>query len=257
MVNGIVFSDQLMTSSNFAHFVWTFLNHANGITKGCGITHTTENISIAAGYFFTFGRMVQIEGVETVKMPEVQSGQMYCRLVFEVDLSKENTTEAFNQGYFKILTSASATPSMTQEDLDNGGTVYQMPWATFTKTTSGVNDFKDERPVVNMADLWNGAGFLKEADAKQVIDINLTAAGWEGSAAPFTQTVKNSAIKNTMNPLLIKRLSSSANAETAKAYNKAFGLVSSGTAVTNDGSVTFRVYKKPVTTITVGLKGAY
>ena len=257
MVNGIVFSDQLMTSSNFAHFVWTFLNHANGITKGCGITHTTERISIAAGYFFTFGRMVQIEGVETVKMPEVQSGQMYCRLVFEVDLSKENTAEAFNQGYFKILTNASATPPMTQEDLDNGGKVYQMPWATFTKTASGVNDFKDERPIIDMSDLWNGAGFLKTEAAKQVIDVTLAASDWAGSVAPFTQTVKNSKITSSMDPLLIKRLSSTANVETARAYNKAFGLVSSGTAVTNNGSVTFKVYKKPATTITVGLKGAY
>ncbi len=257
MVNGIVFSDQLMTSSNFAHFVWTFLNHSNGITKGCGLTHTTENVSIAAGYFFTFGRMVQVEGVETVKLPDVQSGQMYCRLVFEVDLSKQNTTEAFNQGYFKILTSAAATPSLRQDDLDNGGTIYQMPWATFTKTTSGVDSFKDERPIVDMSDLWNGAGFLKTADAKEVIDITLSADGWTGSSAPYTQTVKSTKITSAMNPLLIKRLSSTANADTARAYNKAFGIVSSGTASTNNGSVTFKVYKKPATTLMVGLKGVY
>ena len=35
MVNGITFSEQLITSANFAHFMYTFLNHANGITKGC------------------------------------------------------------------------------------------------------------------------------------------------------------------------------------------------------------------------------
>lgn len=132
-----------------------------------------------------------------------------------------------------------------------------MPWATFTKTASGVNDFKDERPIIDMSDLWNGAGFLKTAAAKQVIDVTLAASDWAGSVAPFTQTVKNSKITSSMDPLLIKRLSSTANAETARAYDKAFGIVSSGTAVTNNGSVTFKVYKKPATTITVGLKGAY
>ena len=40
-----------------------------------------------------------------------------------------------------------------------------------------------------------------------------------------------------------------------KAYSKAFGILASGTGITADGSVTFKVYKKPTTDITVGLKG--
>ena len=50
-------------------------------------------------------------------------------------------------------------------------------------------------------------------------------------------------------------LSENANLTTQKAYMKAFGIISSGVAITENGSVTFKVYKKPVVDITVGLKG--
>ena len=36
---------------------------------------------------------------------------------------------------------------------------------------------------------------------------------------------------------------------------KAFGIVSSGTAVLGDGVAVFKVYKRPETDITVGLRG--
>lgn len=41
----------------------------------------------------------------------------------------------------------------------------------------------------------------------------------------------------------------------AVGYVKAFGMISSGTATLGDGTATFKVYKKPVTDIVVGLKG--
>ena len=45
------------------------------------------------------------------------------------------------------------------------------------------------------------------------------------------------------------------NAEYILNICKAFGIVSSGTASVGDGTATFKVYKKPVTDIVVGLKG--
>ena len=40
-----------------------------------------------------------------------------------------------------------------------------------------------------------------------------------------------------------------------KAYIKAYGLICSGTGILGDGTATFKVYKKPVVDIVVGLKG--
>lgn len=155
MVRGITFSEQLITSDDFSHFMYTFLNKANGVTKGCEISTADANIYIQKGYFIQFGRMVQIVGTETIETPEVQSGTLYCRLVFEIDLSKNNTAESFSQGYFKTLTSASGYPEVTQQDLDSGGTIYQATWATYVKGVEGISNFRDVRPILNLEAVWN------------------------------------------------------------------------------------------------------
>ncbi len=85
--------------------------------------------------------------------------------------------------------------------------------------------------------------------------VTLTAAGWTGTAAPYIQTVSVSGAKESMEPILVSALEDGVNEVVQKAYSKAFGLVSSGTASVGDGTATFKVYKKPVTDIVVGLKG--
>ena len=85
--------------------------------------------------------------------------------------------------------------------------------------------------------------------------VTLTAAGWTGTAAPYTQTVKVDGIMESDNPVMVSMLAAGASPDTQKTYNKAFGIICSGTGTTANGSVTFSVYSKPTTDITVGLKG--
>lgn len=155
MVNGITFSEQLITSENFAHFMYTFLNHANGVTKGCAISNANGKVYVQKGYFIVFGRMVQIIGTEEITSPDVVSGQLYCKVVFEVDLSKENTAEEFIQGAFKTLTSTTGYPSVKQEDLDDAGKVYQMPWCQYIKQAGSIKDFRDLREILDLNSIWS------------------------------------------------------------------------------------------------------
>lgn len=155
MVNGITFSEQLITSENFAHFMYTFLNHANGVTKGCAISNANGKAYVQKGYFIVFGRMVQIIGTEEIASPDVVSGQLYCKVVFEVDLSKENTAEEFIQGAFKTLTSTTGYPSVKQEDLDDAGKVYQMPWCQYIKQAGSIKDFRDLREILDLNSIWS------------------------------------------------------------------------------------------------------
>ena len=90
---------------------------------------------------------------------------------------------------------------------------------------------------------------------KGVKEATLLAAGWTGSEAPYQQIVLVDGVKEDDSPILVSLLADGASEETQKAYSKAFGIVSSGTGTTSEGSVTFKVYKKPTTDITVGLKG--
>lgn len=88
-----------------------------------------------------------------------------------------------------------------------------------------------------------------------VTEITLTAAGWMGSTAPYIQTVPVLGATADLEPILVSALEDGADAAVQKAYSKAFGIISSGTAVLGDGEATFKVYKKPASDCRVGLKG--
>lgn len=88
-----------------------------------------------------------------------------------------------------------------------------------------------------------------------VIPVTLTATGWTGDFAPYAQTVMIEGVKADDSPIVVSMLEDGASEEVQKAYSKAYGIITSGTGTTADGSVTFKVYKKPTTDITIGLKG--
>ena len=143
-IRGITFSKQSVSSNDDAHINRVLLGGGDGVTRGCKMTHGTDDIFISEGYFLIAGRLVEIPSSETVSTPVISSGTSYCRLVFEIDLSKQNTNTEFLQGAFKILTSSTGYPAITQEDLENGGNVYQIAFAKFTKSVSSIGNFVSE-----------------------------------------------------------------------------------------------------------------
>lgn len=86
----------------------------------------------------------------------------------------------------------------------------------------------------------------------QPIKVTLTAVGWSGSAAPYKQTVQNAEIKANGNYILTADADGLA-LSAWKAYQKAWGIIATGSAVPADGSATFSVYKKPATDCNVYL----
>ncbi|MDD2954359.1 MAG: hypothetical protein PHC95_14615, partial [Parabacteroides sp.] len=74
------------------------------------------------------GRLLNIYGAHTVAIPVVETGDQYVQLVYEIDLSKTNTVTNFQQGAFKLLTSFDGWQSYTQQDLFDGGYIYQIPF---------------------------------------------------------------------------------------------------------------------------------
>lgn len=154
MIRGITFADQLTTSDDFAHLQNKWFNGISGATKGCTVTADADNLYVGAGYFLICGRLVRIVGNETIASEVVEVNKR-CKLVFEIDLSKTNSTTVFTQGYFKILSDINNEPTLIQEDLDNGGTVYQMEFAKFIKTTTSITEFESTVTPLNVDDVWS------------------------------------------------------------------------------------------------------
>nr|DAY70731.1 MAG TPA: hypothetical protein [Caudoviricetes sp.] len=85
--------------------------------------------------------------------------------------------------------------------------------------------------------------------------ITFAESAWTGTEPPYTQTVAVDGVTAEDNPMLVSALKDNATVEEHRAYNKAFGIIAAGIGITNDGSVTYKVYKKPATDVMVGLRG--
>ena len=105
--------------------------------------------------------------------------------------------------------------------------------------------------------LLNNEVYLKAFAERleHVTPVTLPASGWTGDAVPFTQTVAVSGATEGMEPMVVNALADGASETEQKAYIKAYGILCSGTAELGDGTATFKVYKKPASDITIGLKG--
>ena len=175
-IRGITFSKQMVSSNDDSHIYEVLLNGRTGRTKGCKMTFGSDVIHISEGYFFASNRLIEISSTETVSTPSTTSGTTYCRLVFEIDFSKTNTNEEFNQGSFKILTSSSNYPEITQEDLADVGNIYQMPFARFTKTINGISSFVSELETI---------GYVKNEKTIYVSTSGNDASGDGSEGYPF------------------------------------------------------------------------
>jgi len=175
-VRGITFSKQTVSSSDDSHIYGIFLKARKGRSEGLEMTFGIDDIYIAKGRFFAANRMIEVSSMETVTTPVVTTGTLYCRLVFEIDMSVTNTNNEFNQGAFKVLTAPADYPEIVQEDIAAGGNIYQLPFATFTKSMNGIGNFASELESI---------GYIKEDATIYVATSGNDASGNGSEDRPF------------------------------------------------------------------------
>lgn len=176
MVKGETYNLQLFESESFRHFINVFTNKQSGVTQGCEVNINSQEISVAKGYFFIQGGLLRETTGTSIELP---SEKGYYTLVYEIDLSKTNTKDNFNQGEYKIIRGVSNFSNLTQQDLENGGTTYQLPFCQFIIEEQGLSTFLDVRPKVNYG-IYQEKGqviYENESGASMSIQLNKSLEG--------------------------------------------------------------------------------
>lgn len=152
MIKGHTYDKQLFNSVAHRLLNREFLDNENGILNQgskCEMTYTTNSITVNDGFIVIQGGITEIEYSDTVN---VELDDSYCRLVYELDLSKVNDESNFNQGLLKIISSATDYPSLTQEVLTENSGVYQFELAQFKAALTGITNFVDKRTYLRSGD---------------------------------------------------------------------------------------------------------
>lgn len=152
ILKGQVFAYQTFNNECFAHFINTFLAKKSGVTRGCSIDYTNSSITVSSGYFVIQGRFLEEVGSTTLP---IANDNEYCKLVCEVDLSKVNTEMKFLQASWKVLKKSSDYPVLIQEDLENSGNIYQLEFARFRNTISGITEFKETKTLIDYKSIFS------------------------------------------------------------------------------------------------------
>ena len=163
MLKGHVFNLQTFKSEAFALFIDKFLNGRCGVAKGCSLSNTTTSATIGEGYFVVRGRFLQIISGETITNITANG---YYSLVCEIDLSKTNTADQLNQATIKVISSTSAYPTLTQQDITGTGTIYQYEFARFKVESGSITNFTDKRTFVDFTTIYD----VIQNEAQGVLD---------------------------------------------------------------------------------------
>ena len=156
MLKGHVFKKQRFGNEIFDLFIDTFLNKKCGIAENykekMQVTASGSTLTGSSGCVCVRGRFVEEDTSTSIP---VGTDTAYCRLVVEIDLSKENTDEELLQVNYKVLKGTSAYPNLTQTDIvANNNGVYQYELAQFKTTTAGITDLVDKRTYLDFQGIY-------------------------------------------------------------------------------------------------------
>lgn len=182
MLKGLVFNLQTFTSEAFALFIDEFLNGRSGVARGCDLANTSDSVTIREGYFVIRGRFLQI--IDKVTVEDISTDGFYS-LVCEIDLSKINTIEQFNQAEIKVISNTSAYPTLVQQDITDNGTIYQYEFARFKVEGGTITSFTDRRTFVSFQSIYDQI----HSEAQEVlVDIQNALASIEDQSNVLLKT---------------------------------------------------------------------
>ena len=156
-----------VSPANDAALYSAILNNTSGVlaNRGNNFALTIDGlvVSIDTGQAVIGGRLIEITALESVTVPANSSGSI-CLVV---DLTKTNTVTGnagdttYSVAVNQVYTSA-VTGSLTQDDLNDGGFIYELPLASFVSTATSVT-------LTNMTGYLNDTGWLTLPNATGLV----------------------------------------------------------------------------------------
>ena len=142
-ISGITYDNQGPTAADHGDF-W-HAAYADGILSGCEISYLGAVVTIAPGRIVSAGRLSRIAAAESVTIAATEG---VARIVYQTDLSQVAAKGDFKQLSFVVQTadSAAALPALVQEDVNNGGIIYQMELCLLKLGGPGVDSILSTAP---------------------------------------------------------------------------------------------------------------
>lgn len=145
-----------VTPANDGSLYSGLVNDLSGVLKRGNKFNTTVSglvVTVGTGQAVIQGRLVEIVAPESITVPANSSGNI-CLVV---DLTKTNDVSgsAGDQSYAVTVNQvylSAITGTLTQDDINNGGYVYELPIASFTSTATAVTVSSS---IVMLGDLFN------------------------------------------------------------------------------------------------------
>lgn len=161
--------------------------NACGIVQGVQVTSIGgSSLQVSSGWGVVFGRCFTVEQ-ETI-LAETSAGKSKKgRLLIRIDLSAAEQPIKF------ITQVADVLPALTQEDINAGGAIYELPLAEYSVNEISVSDLVNVSPKAqslgaNLSNLAADVGKLQTAVKRiRYVDVWLPTSGWSDSA-PYTLT---------------------------------------------------------------------
>lgn len=140
MVTLHTFDGQTVNAINDARLYNFILNNGRGIAEGATVTTSGGLVlNVAAGWGAIFGRVFTIEA-EGIMATPATSGTQKGRLLLQIDITNQAEPIQF------ITQRAATLPALKQENINGGGTVYQLPLAVYDVTAAAVTNLEYTAP---------------------------------------------------------------------------------------------------------------
>lgn len=184
------FTGQNITPTDDATLYELFSSSQAGIIYGCNVTSLGANqLQVSAGRGMILGRSFVVEQ-ETILADLASSGNMKGRLSIKIDLGNAETPISFETQVGSTL------PDPTQEEINRGGAVYEMPLAEYNVDAIQVSSLKNVAPQIIIAspimlDVGNYSG---NGQATREIELGYRPyfVFVYAQNYPFTQTITSS-----------------------------------------------------------------